>query len=197
MRSKEKPARSILPILVLAAAAVCVFLLLFVEPIRDALLDPIARALHDMRTSLRALPQTFQWGCAILLGVVLLATSWKRTPTKPRPRWTRREPAVVKPHNRNAIESLARSLARSERRHVSRVRVIREVSILAVRLIAQREGCSLEQARKLLNSGEWTQDPLVRKFFASHRDRGNHRKESFSHTVSHTLEYLERYYQEV
>lgn len=195
---KARLVRFVVPVGVSALVVALTLLLLYNAPLRRAILEPVTWVVNDIRRALGALPQALLWAIGLLIGGVVLVMSWKRTVggsgSRPgHPRWT-----VVKPCNTNAIESLARDIDRSRNRHVSRVRIVRELSILAVRLIAQREGLSLEEARKLLNSGQWPDDPRVRRFFASRRDgEKGIPKQFFLEAVAYTLAHLERYHQEV
>ena len=198
MMSNSRLVRFVLPVGVSVIAVVLTLLLLYNEPLRRTILEPITWMINDIRQLLGAFPQALLWVIGLLIGVVVLVSGWKRALGGSRSRPDRRRRIAVRPSNSNAIAQLARDLDRSRKRHVSRVRVVRELSILAVRLIALREGLSLEEARKLLNSGQWPDDPHVRRFFASQRD--GHRgipKQRFLEAVAYTLAHLERYHQEV
>ncbi len=196
--NRKRVARLAAPIGVAALVVALTLLLLYNAPLRRAILEPVTWLVNDIRGALAALPQALLWAIGLLIGGFVLVMSWKRTAggSGSRPDHPRR--TVVKPCNTSAIENLARDLGRAPKRHVSRVRIVREMSILAVRLIAQREGLPLEDARKLLNSGRWPDDPRVRRFFASRRDgeRGVP-KQLFLEAVAYTLAHLERYHQEV
>jgi hypothetical protein len=183
---------------VLGIVLVLTLLLLYNEPLRRAILEPATWMINDVRRSLDALPQALLWGIGLLIGSVILVASWRRALAGFRCKPERRRRTTVKPRNTNAITSLARDLHRSPKRHVSRVRIVRELSILAVRLIAQKEGLPLDAARSLLNSGQWPEDPRVRRFFASRRDgKSGVPKQSFLEAAAHTLAHLEHYHQEV
>jgi len=183
---------------VLAIVLSLTLLLLYNAPLRRTILDPLTWMLDDIRQALAALPQALLWAIGLLIGCAVLLATWSRALGGIRERPARKRSTYVRPQNTNAIASLARDLERSPRRHVSRVRVVRELSVLAVRLIAQREGLSLDEARGLLNSGAWPDDPLVRQFFATRpggvRGVPKHR---FLEAAARTLTHLERYHQEV
>jgi len=194
--SRQSRIRSLAPIAILILAVGCTLVLLYSRPVRNAILDPILSALNEIRNTLALLPQSILWAAGIFLGTIILAIAGQRMLERPSGKRRRSAPPSVAPYNTHAVDSLSRSLARSVKRHVSRVRIVRELAVLAVRLIARKEGCSLPEARKLLNSGYWTDDPVVRRFFAL-RDRGKPGRQDFSNAVEHTLKYLEQYHQEV
>ena len=183
---------------VLAIIISLTLLLLYNAPLRRTILEPVTWMISDIRQALAALPQALLWAIGLLIGCAVLLVTWSRTLGGIRRKPASRRAGYVRPRNTNAIESLARDLERSPRRHVSRVRIVRELSVLAVRLIARREGLSLEEARKLLNSGRWPDDPLVRQFFATRPGGGRGvPKHRFLEAAARTLSHLERYHQEV
>jgi hypothetical protein len=198
MMTKARLVRFLVPIGASAAVLVLTLLLLYDEALRRAILEPVAWMINDVRQSLGALPQALLWAIVLLIGCAVLLASWRRVLGGSRSKPDRRRRTVIEPCNANAIESLARDIDRAPRRHVSRVRVVRELSILAVRLIAQKEGLPLEEARRLLRSGQWPEDPRVRRFFASRRDgKSGVPRQSFLEAATYTLAHLERYHQEV
>ena len=182
----------------LAIVVSLTLLLLYNAPLRRTVLDPLTWMFNDIRRALAALPQALLWAIGLLLGCGVLLATWSRALGGTRERPAGRRAGYVRPQNTNAIASLTGDLARSPRRHVSRVRVVRELSVLAVRLIAQREGLSLDEARSLLNSGHWPDDPLIRQFFATRPGGGRGvPKHRFLEAAARTLAHLERYHQEV
>jgi len=56
-----------------------------------------------------------------------------------------------------------------ERRRRTRTR-LREAAVEAV---ARRRGCSTEEAREIVERGEWTDDPLAASFFTTVRESGS------------------------
>ncbi len=196
--NREKLARFARPIGISIVAVTLTLLLLYSRPVRSAILDPLVWLFNDIRRSLSALPQALLWGGGILIGCFVLLASWKRILGSLRERTEAPRRPIVRPHNALAIEELARALHRSPKRHVSRMRVVRELSILAVRLIAQKQGITLDEARSLLGAGDWPDDSRVKRLFGLRRaGRGGLPKQRFLDAVRHTLAYLERYHQEV
>ena len=190
--------RLLAPVAIGGAVLTLTLLLLYNEPLRRILLEPMTLALLDVRRSLAALPQALLWGLVLTLGGVVLLLAWRRSLRRPRPARMRPHRPIVVPHNMNAVTSLARDLSRSPNRHVSRVRVVRELSVVAVRLLARHRGVPLDEARRMLLSGEWPDDPHVRELLASRRagTRGIPRH-AFLDAVRATFRFLERYHQEV
>lgn len=197
MNRKRFP-RIVVPVVVVAVVVALALLLLYHEPLRRAVLEPVTWMFNDIHYTLSTLPQALVWAVGLLIGCAILIASWRRLLAGLTVRSERARRQAVRPHNVNAVASLARDLGRSPRHHVSRVRVVRELSVLAVRLLAQREGIPLDQARKLLQSGQWPDDPLVRRFFGSRRDDARSiPKHAFVDAARTTLAFLERYHQEV
>ena len=196
MTTKARLIRFGVPVGVLAIVVAVTLLLLYHAPLRRSILEPATWMISDIRGALAALPQALLWAVGLLIGCAALLAAWRRVPQEKRPKASRW--SAVRPHNTSAIEALVRDLERSPRRHVSRVRIVRELSVLAVRLIAQREGLPLEGARKLLSTGQWPDDPRARQFFAIRPGGGRGvPKEGFLEALAYTLAYLERYHQEV
>jgi len=196
--NRKRLARVVVPAVAVALVVALTLLLLHHAPLRLAILEPVTWMFSDIHSTLSTLPQALIWAAGLLIGCAILIASWRRLLAGLTVRSQRARRRVVRPHNANAIAGLARDLARSPRHHVSRVRVVRELSVLAVRLLAQREGVPLEQARKLLQSGQWPDDPLVRRFFGSRRDDAKSiPKHAFVDAARTTLAFLERYHQEV
>jgi len=197
--TRERVLRLAIRIAAVAFVVALTLLLLYSEPVRRVLLDPIVWIANDIRNGLAKLPQALLWAVGLLIGCAILGISWQRTLraiTSRRPPH-RREP-IIRPYNANAIATLARDLHRAPKRHVSRNRVVRELSIVAIRLLAKRRGIPLHEARALLRSGRWPDDPKVRRLFASRRHgEAAIRKHEFIDAVEATLAYLDHYHQEV
>jgi hypothetical protein len=198
MRRHMKRLRIALPIAIGATVVALTLLLLYSEPLRMAILEPATWMIDDVRRSLATVPQGLLWAIGLLIGIGVLAASWKRvlTALTAKPRISRR--SIVRPYNANAIATLTRDLDRAAKHHSSRARIVRELAILAIRLIAKREGISVEEARKLVVAGRWPDDRRVKQLFASRRAGANRTpKQSFVDAVEYALAYLVRYYQEV
>jgi len=200
MTNRAKLLKAAVFALTIAILTALTLLLLYSRPLRAAILEPAVWLLQDVRRTLAKFPQAMLWGIALLLGCAALAGSWKRVlrsvfPAAPHAR--RRDP-TVRPQNAQTVDSLARDVLRAPRHHVSRVRVTRELSDLAIRLIAKREGLSLGDAHRRLRSGDWSLDPEVRRFFAGKRaGHVDAARRPFVAAAEYVLSYLERYHQEV
>ena len=196
--TKERFIRFAVPVAITAFVAALTLLLLYDPPLRRALLDPIVWMANDIRNGLAKLPQALLWAIALLIGCAILLVAWRRLLRGDRRAPKQRPAPMVRPHNANAVAALARDLRRARRHHVSRVRVVRELTVLAIRLIAQREGIPLEEARTRIRSGHWPDDPEIQRFFALRRDGAEAvRKHGFDDAVEATLAFLDRYHQEV
>jgi len=199
MTRPRRTRRWILAITTLGVALPLALLLLYSSSLRRVILEPMTWIIDDMSQALASLPQMAQWGIGLLVGVVILGVAWEKIPddlgVRARPG---RRRVSLRPFGEHPLERLASDLTHARRRHVSRVRILRELSILAVRLIAQREAVSIDEARKLLVSGEWPEDPDIRRFFASRQaGRRTIPRAQFREAVARTVSYLEHYHQEV
>jgi len=197
--TRERFVRFAVPIAVTAFVVALTLLLLYNPPLRRVLLDPIVWMANDIRNGLAKLPQALLWAVALLIGCAILLVAWRKLLRGDRgaPKQQRLTPPV-RPHNANAVAALARDLRRARRHHVSRVRVVRELTVLAIRMIAKREGIPLDEARTKIRSGQWPDDPEIRRFFALRRDGAEAiRKHGFDDAVEATLAFLDRYHQEV
>lgn len=199
MTDKRRLLRIAIPIGGGAMVVALTLLLLYSDPLRRAILEPVTWIVSDVHYTLTTLPQALVWAIGLLIGCAVLLVAWRRLLSGTDRPSERTAKPPVRPRNATAVATLARDLARSPRRHISRVRVVHELTVLAVRLIAQREGLPLEEARKLVQAGRWPDDPLVRRFFADRRVGGEKAipRQSFVEAVRITLSYLERYHQEV
>jgi len=196
--TRSRLRRFAVPAALVALVVALTLFLLYNEPLRRAILEPVTWILNDIRHALAPLPQALLWAIGLLVGCAVLLVSWRRALrcTRSRPARTRRFP--VKPHNANAIATLATDLHRARKHHVSRSRIVRELAMLAERMIAKREGIGIDQARQMIHSGEWPADPEMRRFFASRRTGAAAiPKQQFLEAVETALQFLDRYYQEV
>jgi len=64
-------------------------------------------------------------------------------------------------------------------------------------MIARHEGVPLSRAQEMLLSQEWTDDREVASFLALRPLADTIPKKGFQERLAHSIEFLERYYQEV
>ncbi len=199
MKDGGRRRRWALTVVGVATAMGTALVLVAYAPARRAVVEPLTWALADLRRSLAAVPEALLWGGILLIGYIVLLVSWRRLVARARPRPTAPRPTTEPhPRDRSAVAALAQDLARARRRQISRRRVVRELSVLAVRLVARHEGLPLPRARELVTSGDWPDDPRVRRLLGSRRDdRSALPRDAFLDAVRHTVTYLEHYHQEV
>jgi len=186
---------------ILAILAVCCIigfslLLIFNDPIRSFILDPIVKGINAARYTLGYMPQDLQWIITLLIVfVIVLVYYMSRIPKRARQGNVPRP--LTFPSQGRAMR-LTLVLEGSAHNKFRRERVIMELRDLAARSVAYRRGISIEEAKDSLDTTEWTDDPSVRAFLSLDKHRaGKQEQKGFHDQAEHVLAHIERTYQEV
>jgi len=93
------------------------------------------------------------------------------------------------------LEELSQQLHRARRSRFARARIARNLKEISVRMIAGREGLSVEDARHLLERGYWSEHREVHALLMPRRHYADRQTEaSFEHALEQALDHLEAYY---
>jgi len=184
-------------ILVVAAGVVILigitlaFLFPLRELVRTALVEPLIKGYYIASWYVRRLPQLLLWSGLSLLAALFLVRYTVRILgpfSRPRTRWTQTSTPP------SELERLTAVIERAHRYPFSRRSLSSELVRLAVRLIARREGLSLDEARERFESFAWCDDPAVEGFFRYRRHyRGFGQGADFKRKLKQTIAFFERY----
>jgi len=170
--------------------------LLFLFPLRDfvrvGLVEPLITAYYIARWYLRRLPQLLLWAGLVLGATYFLFRAYYRTfpPAKQRVAMRRITPLG------SDLDRLRQTIARARKHSFSRRQIASNLVHTTVRLIARREGLSLDEARERFETFEWCDDYVVRDFFGYRRLHYGWRPGvNFSDKLQRTISFLERYQQ--
>jgi|GEM_PF-1251529 hypothetical protein len=188
-------------IAVLASLALCCviamsLLLIFNDAVRSVVLDPMISGILAFRYALGYFPQDIEWLVILLIVFVVVAVMFTtRLPQRERPKYIPFIPPFPK---EGPAMRLTRILDGSTLNKFRRERVILEMRELAAHTLAYHKGFSVEEARELLDTPNWTDSASVRDFLSldKHRAGKNDQKE-FHAQVDHALAHIEQMYQEV
>jgi hypothetical protein len=174
--------------------------LAFAFPLRDAfraaVAEPFISSFYLFRWYLHRISQAVLWGTFVLLGGFLLARSFAGAFPSRRKEYQGRIRAATEPVSE--LDRLATIIGHTHRRPFARRRMAVELSRLAIRMIAKREGISLKEARTRFESFDWCSDGAIADFFSYRRQyHGLRRGRDFSMLLHKTVSFLERYYQGV
>jgi len=159
------------PIRLLAVGLIVALTLLFAlflqEGFRRVAVVPLIHAYLRVRFYFSLLPQSILWTIPALgMAMLLLAIYLRTVFTIPREERTT-------PHRKqetDPLRALAITIHRARRRPFHRRIVMRKLEKLAVRIIAQREGLSLPEARMRFESGGWCDNRAVCELFLHTRE---------------------------
>jgi hypothetical protein len=177
------------------ATAGLALLLVLNDAIRHALLDPLISFYQALRLLIMSLPQLVIWGIVLLIGTALLSRAYPR-PTSLRSRRSRPATPPVGQSDWTLIR-LAGLIEHSRLRRSARAGIVRVLAETAVPMIARHEGVPLSRAQEMLLSQDWTDDGEVASFLALRSVAGAIPKEGFQRRLVRSVDFLERYCQEV
>lgn len=166
MEEERRPRR--LPLLVALVGAGLLLLaglltLVAGEFVRERLIRPLLVLFQLIGIYLQAVPQLGIWFFLLLLLVLISIYSLRglrRTAKRPK-----EEPKEEEPPPPGPVGDLAKRIELGAEGEYFKWRVRRELRDFLVELLAWRRGISQEEARKLVRSGAWTDDPRIREFF--------------------------------
>lgn len=92
---------------------------------------------------------------------------------------------------------LAELIEHSRLRRSARAGIVRVLAETAVLMIARHEGVPLSRAQEMLLSQDWTDDREVASFLTLRPLADAIPKEGFRKRLVRSIDFLERYYQEV
>jgi hypothetical protein len=186
-------------ILAFVAGTVVVSSVLFFgypEVLRRHVLRPAIQAYYIVRFYLEFVPQIVLW---LLPPVVVTAIAVHRLLRKHRPAG-RRAPSAVPGITPEAgeLSLLIRQIHRAHYSRFARVRLSRSLMEIGSRLIAGREGTSLEAARRMLAEGYWRDRRSVHQFLIPRRHYTTHQSsQEFDQALRETIDHLETFEREM
>lgn len=181
---------------VAAVATVGLTLLLVLnDAIRHAILDPLISFYQVLRLLFMSLPQLVIWGIVLLIGTAFLSRAYPR-PMSPSSRRSRPTTRPVGQSDWTLIR-LAELIEHSRLRRSARAGIVRVLAETAVLMIARHEGVPLSRAQEMLLSQDWTDDREVASFLTLRPLASAIPKEGFRKRLVRSIDFLERYYQEV
>lgn len=181
--------------LLLTLCVTIAFLLFFQDFLRTAILDPVITGYYTIRWYALRLPELWLWSIITLVAALFLVRAYLRLLTG----------AARQPHSRvlpvpqkDDLDILAELVGRAHHHVFSRLRLVEELAVLAIRMIAWKEGVSLGEARLRFESGSWCEKPTVRQFFDRHKLRYERSKaRHFGEQLEQTISFLEDYQRRV
>ncbi|MBU1049799.1 hypothetical protein KKG90_07240 [Candidatus Bipolaricaulota bacterium] len=188
--------RIILGLIALCCVIGFSMLLIFNDPVRRVVLDPIIEGINAIRYVLGYVPQDLEWFVSLLVVfVVVLGIFASRLPQRARPEHVPFNPPFP---SEGPTMRLTRILDNSTKNRFGRERVVLEMRDLAARAVAYHAGISVEEAKELLDTPTWTDDASVRDFLSLDKHRaGKNDQKRFHDQVEYALAHIERMYQEV
>jgi len=180
---------------VLAAVLAVVFFVTLRGFLRTALLEPLLRGWFVVRWFFRQISQAALWYALVLLGGALLLRTFLRTAPHavlpPPSKGHREEP-------RGEVDRLATMIRKARSRPLYRAMLARDLEGMASRIVACKEGISIDEARATLFAEEDDRAPLaLRRLFRSLRPRrGLGRDGRFERDLEEALSLLEGHLKE-
>ena len=184
--------------IIVGAVLMVAITLLFLFPLRDfvrvGLVEPLITAYYIARWYLHRLPQLLLWAGLVLgASYFLFRTYFQAFPiAKQRVAMRRFTPLG------SDLDRLRQMILRARKHSFSRRQIASELVRTTVRLIARREGLSLDEARERFETFEWCDTYVVRDFFRYRQLHYGWRPGvDFSDKLQRTISFLERYQQGV
>jgi hypothetical protein len=179
---------------VLATALAALFVPAVGVELHAAILTPLIAAFYTIRAYIERLPQLMLWVIPILITSAILFRLLFALPRREKPHRHERRPQA----GDGKLAEMIRQIERSRVSRFARVRVCRQLSDSAMRLLARRHGVPIEEARRRLRNGQWEAEPSVVGFLTPHL---HHRRpaagKGFLVQLAGALTFLERYRQEI
>jgi len=159
-----------------------------------AILTPMIAAYYTIRAYIERLPQLLLWVIPILVTSIVL---FRLLLALPRLKQQNRRDRTPRAGDGKLAETI-RQIQRTRMSRFARVRICRQLSDSAMRLLAKRYAVPIEEARRRLRSGDWEADPAVIGFLTPHL---HHRRptagKGFLVQLARTLTFLEQYRQQI
>ena len=157
----------------------------------DALVRPTIRYYYVLRFYVSCLPQDLIWGGVIGALILILFIFYRRMARSlvppPSPSTVPASVPIANP-----LRDLAVAIRHARRFPLYQQVVINELRRIAVRIIAQRDGISLREARRQFKSGGWCTSKQAQEFLADKRALSKLRPmPNFDRQLNDVITYLE------
>ena len=177
----------------LAIALAALFIPSVRAELHEAILTPLIAAFFTVRAYILRLPQLLLWVVPVLVVALLVVRSLFVMPRFTRHR--RRERLAQAGEGK--LAEMIRRIQRTRVSRFARVRICRQLSDTAMRLLARRHGIPLEEARRRMRQGDWEADREIIGFLTPHRHHGRPTAgKGFLVQLAGTLAFLERFHRE-
>jgi hypothetical protein len=162
---------------------------------RGLVVDPIVRAITALCNAMRYVPQDLQWLVVLAIAIIFSAVfvigrlpQRERRPRRsPPPRFPTEGPTM-------RVAQMIDESARFKHRHV---RLVIELRDLVAHVLARHHGIPVLRAKELLDTEDWTDDPVVRAYLATDERGVGHEDKRRPHTqVDRVLTQIEKINQE-
>jgi len=188
--------RVLLAILAICCVVAFSLFLIFNNSMREFILSPIITGINAVRSILTYMAQDVQWVATLLIVFVIVVFYLaNRLPESSR---RQRVPFVPPFPNQGPAMRLAHILEKSGHNKFRRERMILELRDLTARVLAYRQGVSIDDARDFLDTTDWTNNVAVSSFLSLDEHRaGKQKHKDFHNQLDQALAHIERTYQEV
>lgn len=175
---------------VLIAAVVLFFF--YPEVLRIHILVPVIEAYFISRYYLEFVPQFYLWLIPPLIVTLIMCRRFVRWAKRGRT-YNTRQPSPISP-GEGELAQLAQQIRRAHYSRFARVRLSRTLIEIGARLVAGKDGLSVQQARRRLAEGYWRSDPSLHMFLTPRkhytaRQSGTAFEQSLRETITHLEEF--------